>query len=659
MRDQGLPEVLNYLELLTQKAILRSQTLPAVKINFDSVGAMSRQEAIIAIESLLALNGIAITPVGERFLKAAPIAEVAKQVPQFLTGSTLAMQASQQFYTKYFKLEYLDALNEGQPIVQGLLSVAGKQEGNPVIFPKSNSILVTDMLINLQRIEEVLRHSDVPQGGVTQLTFFQLKHVKAEDLKRRLTTLIGNKDSSIAAAFSHNTTIEADERTNQLIVATHASNLSLLRQLVDGLDSDVEPQTTSEVYYIKHGEAVNIQTLLDSVISGQQQVRDQANSAQTAGMNAQAAQGGAAQGNPAAEVVAAIANAQAGINATLSDARALRFSNYITVTADERANAIVAYGTRTDLEQIGKLIDKIDILLAQVNIQVIIAEVTLSDGVANGIEQLSIGYNADQTWSLGTSGARYTGGDSPFTFNGTLDPKTFQLVINNAKTNSNFRMLSSPVIVTTHNQEGRVDVTESRPIITGTSTQLLENPVTSSTVTYRDIGIKLTVKPLIGNNGIIQMQILQEVENITGFEAVNGNQQPVIARRMAESYVSVRSGEVVVLAGLQESSLTENDNRLWLIGEIPLLGDLLNGRGKVVKRRELMIFIQPFVMTTSEEIAQMTEQAIDNLDNASDVRTFLETRDASSVTIEQARAMAEESPEANRPVTRPRRGSGR
>lgn len=663
MRDQGLPEVLNFLELLTGKALLRSQTLPALKVNFDSVGPMSKQEAILAIESLLALNGIAVMPVGDRFLKVVQTGEVAKQSPQFLSGAAGDLPASQQFYTKFFKLDYLDAVNEGQPIVMGLMSVAGKQDGNPVIFPKSNSIMVTDMLSNLQRIEQVLEKSDKPAQNPTDLTFFQLKHVKAADLKTRLGTLISGKDSAIGSAFTHNTTIEADERTNQLIVATHPSNLDLLRKLIEGLDGNVEPQTNSEVYYIKHADATVIGDLLLSVIDGQVKQREQAaNSQNTANTAAGIGQGMPGQPGGVTESVSVAAAANAGGTVlTVADTRNLQFSDYVTIAADERANAIVAYGTRTDLTQIAHLIDKIDILLAQVNIQVIIAEVTLSDGFTNGIDQLTFGYD-DGTWSGGITGFATDGvggNQSPFSFTGTLDPKSFQMIIRNAKTRTDVRMLSAPVIVTTHNQEGVVKVTESRPILTSTVTDLSNAGTTSSSVDYKDIGIELIVTPLIGNNGIIQMKIEQRVDSVVGSTTINGNPQPIIGKREANSYVSVRDGEVVVLAGLQESSLSEKDNGLWLIGDIPLLGDLLNGRGKVSTRRELMIFIQPFVMTTNEQIASATASAIDNLDNARDVRTFLERRDMSDVTTVQALEPEDTDTPANRPINGSfRRNSG-
>jgi general secretion pathway protein D len=105
--DLGTNEILEMLENLTGKAIMRKQNLPAVKITFYSQGPMTRREAILAIESLLSINGVAITEVGEKFLKAVPAPNSNNEVPIMITGSTLDLTPSEQIYTKFFYLDYL------------------------------------------------------------------------------------------------------------------------------------------------------------------------------------------------------------------------------------------------------------------------------------------------------------------------------------------------------------------------------------------------------------------------------------------------------------------------------------------------------------------------------------------------------------------------
>src|SRR5690606_37974263 len=100
--ELGANEVLEMLENLTQKSVLRQQNLPQVRITFFSQGELTRRQAITAIESLLALNGIAVTKLGDTFLKAVPLSTVNSQVPVLIDGSSLGLTPSQKVYSKVF-----------------------------------------------------------------------------------------------------------------------------------------------------------------------------------------------------------------------------------------------------------------------------------------------------------------------------------------------------------------------------------------------------------------------------------------------------------------------------------------------------------------------------------------------------------------------------
>lgn len=645
MVDQDLPSVLLYLEKLTGKPIIRSQSLPAVKINFDSLGKMSYDEAILAIESLLALNGVIITDMGDGFLKAVPAAGAAgatSQVPDFLEGSALDLEPSQVYYTKFFKFDYLDAQTEGVTVVQSLSS-GGSQ---PVVFPKNNALLVTDMLVNLQRMEEVLETADSADPNSERIFFFNLRHIKAADLAQRLTKLTtGN--SGIARYFNNNTTFEADERTNQLIAITHPTNKPILENLIQELDKDVEPITSSEVFYIKHAQATEIDTLLEEVVSGQQNAREKSESAKkTESPESNTAPGAGGQDSLAADA-APLPQPTEGISAAIVElGRNLQFSDFVTIVADERSNAIVAYGTKTDLVQIKRLIEQIDVLLAQVFIEVIIAEVTLTDDAVSGFSEFNITGSPSLNpvtvipdalaagMAIGGTAASNSNLAPPIDFTATLNPDEFQVVLRTAAENSNIRILSAPNIVTTHNQEANINVSQSQPIITSSVTNLNNNidGTTSNDVQYRDIGIQLTVKPLIGSNGIIQMEIEQIVENVVDNTVINGTEQPIIGKREATSFVSISDGEVIVLAGLQETRFRDSDGKLWLIGDIPLIGDLLNPESESNDRRELMIFIRPTVYFGPDDAYRHAQLINRNLDNGRDVDTYLRTNDMTEVT---------------------------
>ncbi|GHB97784.1 secretin N-terminal domain-containing protein [Cerasicoccus arenae] len=668
MVDQDLNAVLIQLEKLTGRPIIRSQSLPAVKINFDGLGPMSYDEAILAIESLLALNGVIITDLGDNFLKAVPAAGATganAQVPLFLNEPALSLPPSQVYYTKFFKFLYLDAEKEGAVVVQSL----GSGGNPPVVFPKNNALLVTDMLVNLQRMEEVLKTADKADYDSEHIYFFTLKHIKSSDLAQRLTKLTtGN--SGIARYFNNNTTFEADERTNQLIVITHPSNKTILDNLIEELDKDVEPITSSEVFYIKHAQATEIDSLLEEVITGQQNARSKSESAKkTSSPESNTAPGAGGRDALAADAAPMPSPTEGIVNSVVDLGRNLQFSDFVTIVADERSNAIVAYGTKTDLIQIKRLIDQIDVLLAQVFIEVLIAEVTLTDEAVSGFSEFGISGNELEVTDIGTFpgtdiplpavtqyGIQATGKaqagsslitDSPFEFSLSLRPDEFSVILRTASENQNVRILSVPNIVTTHNQEANVNVSQSRPIITSSVSNLNNNidGTTSNDVQYRDIGIQLKVKPLIGSNGIIQMEIEQIVENVISNTEINGTQQPIIGKREATSFVSVANGDIIVLAGLQETSFSTGAGKLWLLGDIPILGDFLNPSSELNERRELMIFIRPTVYFGPEDATKHAKEIIDKLDNGNDIKSFMEHQDMTEVTRDHREKALEESKE--------------
>ena len=181
--EMGTNEVLEMLENFTGKPILRQQTLPTVKITFFSQGPLTRGEAIRAIESLLSLNGIGITTMGDKFLKAVPTAIINSQVARPWEGTTLNAVPSQMIYEKIFELDFL-TVEEAATILQPLMS-----SGTPISFSKSNLILIADALINLQRIERLLPILDQPGKLTTKMLFFELQNIQATEVVRRLQQL--------------------------------------------------------------------------------------------------------------------------------------------------------------------------------------------------------------------------------------------------------------------------------------------------------------------------------------------------------------------------------------------------------------------------------------------------------------------------------------
>jgi len=590
LRDETVAQVLELLQRWTGKTVLRPQALPANLYTLSLPAAATRDEALLAIETLLSLNGVAVIQQGDKFLKVVPNLTAKAESPTLLTASTLTMPASGRVASKIFTLKHAN----GQEVVAQIAGMLNTTLATPpVFFSRNNAVLVTDSISNLQKIETLLTQLDRPQLDVIVTKIYSLKHAMAVDLVNKLTALLRTPAAAGASPFrlSTGTSFTADERTNRVILMGSADQHDFFDKLIEQLDTNSDPNTKTDVVFLRHANAAEVATLITQLITGQTTAATRAGNRTT--------NGAARVTTPAPAPTPAAAAA-----GTTQQNGADEFSNMVTVIPDVRSNSVVVSGTKDDLRLLHELIDKVDIVLPQVRIEVVIAEVTLSDNDENGFSALGATVNNGRLVSvngtlIGGSVAGPGGiGQATVTADGNLSGL---LSLNTIPRKNDTKILSVPAVTTTHNKEATLFVGESRPVITGNTVAGTTGQVVS-TVSQRDIGIQLRVLPLIGKDGSVQLQVSQSVEDILGEVTLDGNQQPIIGRRTTDSFVSARSGEVVVLGGLQRRQQTKQTNRL---GPIPFLGDLLGNSKDQDTRTELVIFLRPYVLNNS---------AVDNLD---------------------------------------------
>ena len=648
LRDESAPQVLNLLEKMTGKIILRRQDITAVKINFNSQDELSKADAVLALESLLTLNGIMLTDMGGRFMKAVPATNVNSHVPVMLDGSTLGRTPSQQIYAKLFKFEYLQAEQANGTTITPLLS----QNATSVVFPKSNALLITDALINLQRIEKIVQQMDKPQTIREEIQFIKLNYIQANEMQQRIENLV---QGPLKHYLEGNTSVNADERTNQLILITHPGNLDVIQRVIDSIDVDAAPLTASEVFPLRQAKAEEVVPIIEGIISGQKEGREE--DAKVARENTQNKAN--SNNNQAANTPTAGPTPQAGptlqaATAGIASNSSLQFSSFVGLSADERTNAIVAYGTHQDLKTLKELIEKIDIPLPQVLIEAVITEVTLKEDQASGIS--SFGFDYTGVGNIFSNASITTAGGTGISA-GTVDlnnPDEFSLtaLVTASDTDSNARILSTPRIMVSHNEEGIINVSESRPIITSSTSYSNSDGNVRSNVEYRDIGIKLTVTPLIGADGTVQMKIEQTIENVVGTIQVDENDQPIIGIREATSTVSVQDNQVIVLGGLQQNSVTDGNSYVPIFRRIPIIGELLGTDSTEYDRTELIIFLRPKVLQNPAIAQTLSDEYIDQAKEKEAIQHYLKHNTSDDLYMEGSKFEKEEPKATTQPATR-------
>ena len=603
LRDETVAQVLDLMQRWTGKSILRPQALPASNYTLSLPASITRDEALLALETLLNLNGIAVIQQGDKFLKVVPNLVAKAESPQLITGSVLSLPPSGRIASKIFTLKHANAQELVAQIASGLNTTLASP---PVYFGRNNALLITDSISNLQKIETLTMQIDKPQLDLVVTKSYVLKNAMATDMVNKLTSMLRSPATVSGGApfrLSTGTTFLADERTNRVLLMGSADQHTFFDNLIETLDQKSNPNTKTDVIFLRHADAQQVATLVTSLVTGQTTAAARAgNTIRTATVNRAP--------TPAPTAAAAPGAPQMGAD---------EFSSNLTVLPDVRSNSVVVSGTNDDLRLLHELVDKVDIVLPQVRIEVVIVEVKLSDNETNGFNTLGLTVSNGKLIGIGGTGAGFGVNGAPATTNATLLPNNTQVLATqgtfNTTTNdlsatiglsttprkSDLKVLSVPAVTTTHNKEATIFVGESRPVITGATIAPQTGQVTSQ-VSQRDIGIQLKVLPLIGKDGAVQLQVSQSVEDILGSVRLDGNDQPIIGRRTTDSFVSAMSGEIVVLGGLQRTITTKSTSRL---GPIPFLGDLFGSSTDLEEKQELIIFLRPYVLNGS---------AVDNLD---------------------------------------------
>ncbi len=591
LRDETVAQVLELLARWTGKSILRPQALPANVYSLSLPDTATRDDALLALETLLALNGVAVIQQGDKFLKIVPNLVAKAESPSLISESTLKLPPSGRIASKIFTFKHA-AAQEVLPTLTGMLNT--QLASPPVYFSRNNAVLVTDSVMNLQKIEALVAEIDRPQLDSIVTKVYDLKAAMATDVVNKLTALLRTPTTSGGAPFrlSTGTSFTADERTNRVVLMGSADQHPFFDNLISTLDASSDPNTRTEVIFLRNATAQDVATLITQLVTGQTTA-------------AQRASGGSRTALTRTPVPTPTPTAPGATAATTTQqSGANEFSQMLTVLPDVRSNSIVASGTKSDLQLLKDLVEKVDVVLPQVRIECVVAEVTLSDNEQSGITALGLTLQNGKLIGVGGSvqGGSLGGGNGTVVgaapAQGLLTGSDLSGIISLTSTPrlGDTKFLSVPAVTTSHNKEATIFSGESRPIITGTSTSTVVAGTVTSQVSQREIGIQLRVLPLVGKDGSVQIQLTQTVDDIIGTVLLDGNEQPIIGSRRTESFVSANSGEIIVLGGVQRNVDTKDTSRL---GPIPFLGDLLGSSTTKKVRQDLVIFLRPYVLTNT------------------------------------------------------------
>ena len=296
----------------------------------------------------------------------------------------------------------------------------------------------------------------------------------------------------------------------------------------------------------------------------------------------------------------------------------------LSITIDESRNTLVIFTTPVAYQEVLKNLRLLDMMAKQVLIEVTLAEVTLTDSLQYGVEWFLTHQGANGTGVLSTLGNLSLGG-SGLVSGFVAEAGDFRAMLNAFAEDDLVNILSNPHLVVLDNETASFSVGTDVPVITSESTandiSAGDSPSVLRNIEYRKTGVSLTITPTIFSNGILRLNIDQNVSEAQKNDVSPDTGSPLILDRSLSTSVVLKSGQAILIAGIIANSKSSGNQRVPILGDIPWLGNLFKTTSHQTTKTELLIQVRPIILDTPEEARQETirfENAMDDLSKLND-----------------------------------------
>ena len=619
------------------------------KVSVASERVLSASEYFEVFLATLRANGLVAVPTGNGAFRIQPVEGAASQP----TGT---LGARNQMVTEIVRLRNADAA-QALDTLRPLVSKDGSLTANKA----GNSLVVVDYADNVARIRALVRQID--QEGSAVLTV-DLAHAGARDVAAALTQLIAAGDGERTPA-----SVVAVDSASAVVLRGDPATLARLAEVARRLDARAGEGGAIRVLWLDHADAALLVPVLERLVggSGGEVSAGSAAPVSLGGMGGGGVaaggngMGGAMMGNPAAggaDPGGGAANPSGGTMGSLGSGpiRLDGGRGTATITRYPGANAVIISAPVDEQRRLADLVHALDLPQQQVLVEAIIVEVSddvaqklgvqmliggrdtpfavtsFSSGAAN-ILDLAGGLYADRLDRTTTviNGATVTTPSSSATADllrqnaaqaalgargGIAGWATslggsgfFGTLIDAVRADSNSNVLSTPHIVTNNNVPASILFGKEIPVATG---ETLSNSLSGAfrTIQRQNVGIELDVTPQINAGAAVRLDLRQQVSSVAGpVSSTNG--ELVVNKREIRTTVTVGDGEIIALGGLLDDAERRTLEKVPLLGDVPLLGELFRSRSKSHVKTNLMVFIRPTILRSGAERAALTARRMD------------------------------------------------
>ena len=563
------------------------------KVTIHTAGNLDKSDLNAIFFQILEVNGFTAVKDGQLYritrMKDASrlpiLSRYGRQISDIAPGERVIMQI--------IPLQYVDA-GEMVKILTPFISA----DGTIISHGTSNTLLVVDKGINIVKVLRLVEVFDADIFEQTAHRFFFLTYSEPEELIK----ILGEILSSQGKPGQETHKLIAIDRLNAILaISKDEAVFERIDSFIKTFDipSDVA-QKRIFIYSVKNGKADELASLLNEIFGTQENQAGDLSGTEDGDKKTE----GKPPSNPFAKVTQKSETKERKTPAGGVDIESGTLRDEIKITPDEIRNALIIEATQNDYKVVENILHKLDVLPRQVLIEVMVAEVTLDDETQLGVEWDYIRGDGSPgtevlSASMGSTGLQYVVGQTR-RWNARLSAMASENKVN---------LLSSPSVLASDNKEAKIDITTEFPVVSSTTTSITsDNPVESTSVEYRDTGIILSVTPHINENGLVSMEISQEVSETAGDKIIAGINYPTFFKRSVTTNLVVKHNQTIVIGGLIKENVSGGTSGVPILSKMPGLGFLFGSDTNKKNKTELILLITPRVISNLHDVDFITEE---------------------------------------------------
>ena len=582
LKDTDIQEFIKFVADVTGTTMVIDPNVKG-KVRVISSKPVSQAELYDLFLSILDVQGYTAVRSG-RVIRIVPSKD-ARSSPVPIMEDQSAV-GNDEYVTQVIRLDNISAAKL-IPVLRPLVP----QQAHMAAYAPSNAIIISDIRSNIGRIVDIIERMD--RSAIQTTEIIRLRYGVAEDVVSMLNTLEKSRQGEGADADKE-AVLVADKRTNSVVVTADELSVDRIRKLVTYLDTPLEQSGNVRVIYLEYADATKTAEVLTRVMQNISRLEE----------------GGS--------------NKRAGSGESM-------------IEADEGTNSLIITADADEMAALEAVIARLDIRRAQVLIEAIIVEMTITEGQELGLQWLFandngvFGGNVTTDEARRQSAANLAGALIPSdgsedigtrevaaslaTIPGTTlgwgvvdESLTMAVILNALESQGNSNILSTPSLLTLDNEEAYITVGSEVPFVTGSYTSTgvgngASNPF--QTIERQSVGVTLKVTPQINDGNAVVLDIVQEVSTLAPSLIAS---DLITNERKIETMVLANDGNIVVLGGLVSDEVKDNSEGVPLLSSIPLLGRLFRTDSVEVTKQNLLVFIRPTIIRDDEDLAGATAE---------------------------------------------------